>query len=334
MGDDSRAVLGPVLAEKLESRGLGDDMLEVLVEKEGMTYGRFEECPEPDMPKQVRYSALFFLRWCICQLPKDSLAMTNYITAVQLFDFAAPKLIGSQSAAGRLWAVAAAAWSLAIKMNSCNGLFTRSQTHAMYSIQGRDDVMQELASLAEMLLGRPTLSAADIIQQEKEVFLACNVSAPTPASWCALFCARLDAILNGVPSREGHLEHADVILAKVLTMAVESVRFSRRNPPYIVAVGSFCLALVVAELVPVSEFIDLDMPWTFTEGQDTASAETKLAWFKQNLKAPFPTCMVPSKAMTAATVVALRSNAEYMKLTTTSLVNQIMLPRRQQNHSL
>lgn len=311
MGGDSRAVLGPILEEKLESRGLGDEMFEVLMEKEDRMYSRLEEPHEPDMPKDVRYSALFFLKWCIHQVPEDALALTNYINAVQLFDVTAPKSIGNEDTSGPVWAFAAAAWSLTYKMNS--------------SKKQNDDPISDLASLAEVLLGRPTNFAADIRQQEEAIFLKCNVSAPAPSTWCTFFFARLDAILNGILAREGHLGHLHVILSKVLTMAVESVQFSRGSPPYILAVGSFCLALVVAELVPVSEVIDLSMKWTSSK----ATVETKLAWMTQNFKSQYFACSVPSKAMIAATVVALRSNTQDMKLITTSLVDQLMPPQRQ-----
>lgn len=309
--ENHRALLAPMLAEKLESRGLDDEMLEVLMEKESVIYSRLES-HEADMPKDVRFSALCFLRCCRFQVPGDPLKATAYyINAVQLLDFATHQPLGSPQGIGSVLAVAAAAWSLVEKMHSSN----REQ-----NVQ-----ISQLATLAEILLRSPTVGATDIEQQERALISKCNVSAPSAWTWCNLFSARLDVVLNGVLVRKGHSKHVDAILANVLFMVVELSRVSRRNTPCIIAAGSFCLALAVAELVPVSEVIDLGRPLMQKPG--TTSFESKLAWLKENLGSPCPECIVPPKAMMAATVVALHSNAHDLKLATTSLVERLFFPQ-------
>lgn len=306
MGSErNHALLTSILAEKLESRGFDDEMLEVLMEKECVTYGKLNEFQEPGMSKDVRSSALLFLKWCASEISQDPLHVTSYIKAVQLFDLAALSSIGSEKVDSPVWALAAAAWSLTLKMDSCH--------------KGTANQLPRLIALAGMMRVCPKIAAASIEDQEQALFLKCNVSAPAPSTWCNLFCARLDAILCGVLGRKGHLQHVNLILERVLTMAVESVRVSREIPPYIFAVGSFCLALVAAELVPLSDVIEFQQ-------LDTANVESKLAWMKLNLGSSHPACKVPREAITAATVVALRSNAQAMKLAATSLVNQIQAP--------
>jgi len=314
---DKQQLLAEMLAEKLESSGLSDEVLEVMVKKEGVCLGRIPDSQDGELPSNVRLLAFCYLQRCVYN---DSCGPTCFINAVQLFDLSSKRVIGSELSTGSVLALAAAVWMVSFKMNATKDCLE-------YQVD-------QLAALAELLVGCPAATCKDIRQKEKALIHGFNLSQPTPSTWYSLFSARLDVILNGILQEGGHLARLESAAWNIVTLALQSMQVSQRKPPYIIALGSFCLALAVAGLVPVGDVVDTSIPGIAVQTPETANIDVMLRWLMQKLgTSDGAVSPVPPQAVFAAAEKAVLSKPQSMRFAATVLAAQVQFaPSIRQAH--
>lgn len=239
---DARAAVAGCLADALDRRGVPDELLQVLQEKEAASLGR---CPAGSKgfvateDGAARHRILFYAHSFLLSLKAPQ---GCWFEVARLLDTACPPWPGMVALEPE--ALLARAAALCAVAESLDG-----QSASCAAPKARFAALAALASRSSECLGGGPVALADIAREQGALLPGLS-SAPSVRGWLSVFAARFDVATHSLFVRK--LESCELLAGQLAARLLLTAPASVHRPTRGIAEGCFALGLVLAQILPPS----------------------------------------------------------------------------------